>query len=219
MSLRKNMTAAEASERLPMPLGGIVLCGGKSTRMGAAKAMLPFGPERMLQRVVRLMSEVAAPVVVVRAASQTLPELPAGVLVVEDARSDRGPLEGLHAGLSALVGRVDAAFATSCDVPLLVPAFVRRMAERYAGHQIAVPVEGKFAHPLAAVYSTGLTETVRGLLDSDRLRPAFLFDLADTCRVPVESLRDVDAQLHSLMNLNRPGDYHAALRLAGFEPE
>ena len=37
-----------------MDLGAIVLCGGRSRRMGGPKAWLPFGPERLLQRVVRL---------------------------------------------------------------------------------------------------------------------------------------------------------------------
>ena len=56
--------------------GGIVLCGGKSTRMGVAKAVLPFGPETMLQRVVRLLGTVVAPIVVVAARDQELPPLP-----------------------------------------------------------------------------------------------------------------------------------------------
>ena len=56
---------------------GIVLCGGKSTRMGVPKATLPFGPETMLQRVVRLLGTVVSPIVVVAARGQELaPELP-----------------------------------------------------------------------------------------------------------------------------------------------
>jgi CTP:molybdopterin cytidylyltransferase MocA len=49
---------------------GIVLCGGKSTRMGTSKALLPFGPETMLQRVVRLLSDIVSPIVAVAAAGQ-----------------------------------------------------------------------------------------------------------------------------------------------------
>ena len=64
-----------------MTAAGIVLCGGKSTRMGTSKALLPFGPETMLQRVVRLLGEVVAPIVVVAASDQTLPDLPPGVIV------------------------------------------------------------------------------------------------------------------------------------------
>src|SRR5882672_3104880 len=106
-------------------VGGIVLAGGKSTRMGLAKATLPFGPELMLQRVVRLLSQVVQPIVVVAAPGQELPPLPANVLITRDEREGRGPLEGLLAGLTAVAPHSDAAYATSCDVPLLVPGFVR----------------------------------------------------------------------------------------------
>ena len=44
-----------------MNVGGIVLCGGRSRRMGRPKAWLPFAGEVMLPRVVRLLSEVVAP--------------------------------------------------------------------------------------------------------------------------------------------------------------
>src|SRR5258705_212022 len=81
-----------------MNAGGIVLCGGKSTRMGASKALLPFGPETMLQRVVRLLETVVSPIVVVAAADQQLPDLPPDVIVSRDEREARGPLEGLRAG-------------------------------------------------------------------------------------------------------------------------
>ena len=65
-----------------MNLGAVVLCGGESRRMGRPKAWLPFGPELMLQRVVRLVGTVARPIVVVAAPGQDLPELPAGVSIV-----------------------------------------------------------------------------------------------------------------------------------------
>jgi molybdopterin-guanine dinucleotide biosynthesis protein A len=69
-----------------MIAGGIVLCGGKSTRMGVPKATLPFGPETMLQRVVRLLGTVVSPVVVVAAQGQPLPKLPDEITVTHDER-------------------------------------------------------------------------------------------------------------------------------------
>src|SRR5438045_2156988 len=134
--------------------GGLVLAGGQSTRMGRPKATLPFGPELMLQRVVRLLSSVLRPIVVVRAPDQELPLLPADVLIACDERPQRGPLEGLYAGLTAIAPHADAAYATSCDVPLLVPGFVQAMIDRLGDADIAVPVEDNFAHPLAGVYRT-----------------------------------------------------------------
>ena len=71
----------------PTNLSAIVLCGGRSSRMGRSKALLPFGPETMLQRTVRIVrAAVAGPIVVVAAADQSLPPLPADVAVVVDAR-------------------------------------------------------------------------------------------------------------------------------------
>src|SRR5262245_27673434 len=123
-----------------MRCGGIVLCGGKSSRMGRPKATLPFGPELMLQRVVRLLGEVVEPIVVVAAPGQELPPLPADVQIARDEREGRGPLEGLSAGLATIAGRAHAAYVTSCDVPLLVPAFVRRLIDLLGKHEIVVPV-------------------------------------------------------------------------------
>lgn len=202
-----------------MQLGAVVLCGGRSSRMGRDKATLPFGPEVMLQRVVRLLSEIVNrdAIVVVAAAGQQLPDLPRGIMIAVDGRPDRGPLEGLAAGLLAVTGKADAVYATSCDVPLLVPSFVKQMFAELGNHDIAVPRDGEHHHPLAAVYHTRVLPCVQRLLDENRLRPRFLFDEVRTREVPVEELRVSDPQLTTLMNLNHPEDYRAALALAGFD--
>src|SRR5690349_12623666 len=96
-------------------VGGIVLCGGQSKRMGRPKAWLPFAGELMLPRVVRLLGEAVSPVVVVAAPDQDVPPLPPEVAVVRDEEKGRGPLQGLAAGLNALRGRVEAAYLSSCD--------------------------------------------------------------------------------------------------------
>ncbi len=198
-----------------MTVGGIVLCGGKSTRMGVPKATLPFGPETMLQRVVRLLGTIVSPVVVVAAREQVLPDLPDGVTVTHDERDQRGPLEGLRAGLRALPNSVGIAYVTSCDVPLLVPAFVERMIELLGDHDIAVMEIDGFPHPLSAVYRRDTLPRVEELLAEDRLRPVFLFDAVRTRRVRPEEMTSVDPQLRTLRNLNTREDYLEALSEAG----
>ena len=195
--------------------GGVILCGGESRRMGTSKALLPFGDEAMLERVARLLRAEVEPIVVVAAQRQRLPPLPADIAVVRDERPSQGPLEGLRAGLSALESVADAAYATSCDVPLLVGGVVRRMIERLGDHAIAVPFDDRFHHPLAAVYRTAAATHIERLLADGRRRPVFLFEELPTCRVPVEDLLDLDPRLDTLRNLNRPEDYFAALAAAG----
>ena len=196
--------------------GGIVLCGGKSTRMGVPKATLPFGPETMLQRVVRLLGTVVSPIVVVAAREQSLPPLADEVVITYDEREQRGPLEGLRAGLKALPNSVEFAYITSCDVPLLVPAFVERMVELLGDHDIAVMEIDGFPHPLSAVYRRDTLPHVENLLQNDRLRPVFLFDAVRTRRVRPEEMISVDPKLRTLRNLNTREDYLAALADAGF---
>jgi molybdenum cofactor guanylyltransferase len=202
-----------------MTAGGIVLCGGKSTRMGVPKATLPFGPETMLQRVVRLLCTVVSPIVIVAAREQPLPGLPSEVAVTRDEREQRGPLEGLRAGLKALPDSVDIAYVTSCDVPLLVPGFVERMVALLGEHDIAVMEIDGFPHPLSAVYRRSTLPHVEALLAKDRLRPVFLFDAVRTRRVRPEEMVSVDPELRTLRNLNTREDYLQALSEAGLSHE
>jgi molybdopterin-guanine dinucleotide biosynthesis protein A len=202
-----------------MNAGGIVLCGGKSTRMGSPKALLPFGPETMLQRVVRLLATVVSPIVVVAAPEQTLPELPASVVITRDEREGRGPLEGLRAGLKALPREVDVAYVTSCDVPLLVPGFVQRMLELLGEHDVAVMEIDTCPHPLSAVYRRSTLPSIEALLAADRLRPVFLFEAVKTRRVTPVELASADPGLLTLRNLNNRADYLEALSSAGFSAE
>jgi len=193
----------------------IVLCGGKSRRMGCAKAWLRFGSETMLQRIVRVVSQEVTQVIVVAAAEQELPELPPAVSIVRDRQPERGPLEGLACGLQALPHDF-LAYATSCDVPGLQSDFVRAMLDLAEGYDIAVPQDGSYFHPLAAVYRASVLSDIEELLAAGQLRPRALFSRVSTRVVPTEHLRKFDAELDSLVNLNEPSDYDRAVRAAGF---
>jgi len=154
-------------------------------------------------------------VVVVAAERQPLPDLPTDVILVRDELEGRGPLEGLRAGLTALPADVDQAFVSSCDVPLIVPAFVTRMIEFANGYDIAVMETDGFPHPLSAVYRRATLPHVESLLAEDRLRPAFLFDAVRTRRVQAGEMAGVDPELLTLRNLNTRADYSSALAIAG----
>jgi molybdenum cofactor guanylyltransferase len=198
---------------------GIVLAGGRSTRMGRPKAELEWHGSTLLHRVCGLIRRVVdGPVVVVRAPGQGLPPLPPGVEVTQDAHGGRGPLQGLAAGLTAVDGRASVAYVSSTDVPLLHPAFVNAVLAAGARDDVdvALPVAQGFRHPLAATYRTSLLPTVEELIATDRMRPAFLFE---RCRVHELSEEELladrglaqgDPSLLSLLNVNDPQEYERA---------
>ena len=195
-----------------MKVGGIILCGGQSSRMGRPKAWLPLGDELLLQRAVRIVGSVVDPVVVVAAENQQLPALPAHVEVVRDFVEAHGPLGGLAAGLSALAGRVDAVVLAPCDAPFLQPAFIRALIASLPKVAAAVPRVGGFLHPLAAAYRIGASDTVLSQLRAGRLRMVDLVELLPTAYLNEAEFVESDPTLESLRNLNTPEEYDAALR-------
>jgi molybdenum cofactor guanylyltransferase len=199
---------------------GVVLVGGRSVRMGAAKAGLEWHGSTLLRRVVGVVARVVDDsVTVVRAPGQGLPALPAGVEAVDDPVVGRGPLQGIATGLTAVVGRAAVAVVCAVDLPLLHPAFLRRVMRELAADEtldVALPVARGHAQPLAAAYRTGLAPRVTELVDGGGLRAGMLFDRARVLQLDeVALLADpvlaaVDPRLDSLQNVNTPADYREA---------
>lgn len=199
-------------------VAGIVLAGGRSSRMGTPKASLEWHGSTLLRRAVGIVARVTGgPVVVVRAAGQDLPGLPAWVDVVEDAREGRGPLQGIASGMAALAGRAERVYVSATDAPLLHPAFVRRVVTALDdGHDVAIPCAHGFRHPLSAAYHTALLPIVQELVATDRLRPAELLArcrarlLTEAALLADPLVAAFDPVLDSLLSLNEPGHYDEA---------
>jgi len=186
--------------------------------MGAPKALLPFGAETMLHRMVRLLSTVASPLVVVTALDQNFVDLPPGVTVAHDEVDNRGPLEGLRVGLQTLPEEIEIVYVTGCDVPLLVPEFVQRMGQLLGDYDVSAVETDGVLHPLSAIYRRRMLTLVETLLSSNRFRLHQLLEAARTRRVDPSEVESVDPQLLTLRNLNTPEDYLEALATAGFQP-
>jgi len=189
--------------------------------MGTPKAALEWHGSTLLRRTVGILARATGgPVVVVRASGQHLPSLPPGTLVVDDPRDGKGPVQAIAAGLAALRGQAETAFAAATDLPFLHPAFVSRvllaLGAPCEGPDVALPVARGHQQPLAAAYRVSLAGLAERLVREDRLRPAFLFAECAVTRLddaalladPVLAARDPD--LDSLLNVNTPDDYQAA---------
>ncbi len=197
---------------------GIVLAGGRSSRMGSPKALLAWRGSTLLRRAVGIVGRaVDGPVVVVKAAGQELPPLPAGITIVEDEHADRGPLEGLRAGLEAIGEDADVAYVCGVDTPLQHPAFIRHVVRSLNGtHDVALPHAHGFDHPLAAAYRTTVVTALNEAIATDELATGALMERLDVLTLDEAALRAdhavavFDPDLHSLHNVNTPDEYDAA---------
>jgi molybdopterin-guanine dinucleotide biosynthesis protein A/uncharacterized protein YhfF len=184
-----------------------VLAGGRSTRMGRSKALLDWHGEPLVVRVAEVVVAATAPAVVVGAPGQELPVLPAGVEVARDAVADRGPLEGLAAGMRAIGGRAEAAFVCGADMPFLSTAAVGQLASALTANCDAVVVVGDdgLDQPLGAVYRLSLAGLVEELLASGERRLGLLAERARTVRIDAGA-----TLLAALRSVNTPEELTAA---------
>jgi molybdopterin-guanine dinucleotide biosynthesis protein A len=186
----------------------IVLAGGKSSRMGKPKALLPFGDEPLIVHVVATLRRLCAEVVVVAAPEQELPALP--VTLVRDEVAHQGPVGGIYYGLSAAAA--DISFVTSCDSAFLNPRLIAHLVSRISEHDVVVPHwQGRF-QPLHAVYRRSVLPLLEQQLARSELRPIYLFEKVRTLRIDEDEIRRFDPDGSSFFNMNTPEDYAEALK-------
>lgn len=183
-----------------------MLAGGASRRMGRDKATLTlpgrFGGRTLVEHLVAVVGRRCAPVFVVAAPGQVLPELSATVL--RDEVPGLGPLPAVGLGLAAAAA-VGArhAFVCAVDMPFLTVELIDALSAPAAASDadLLLPWDGR-DHYLCGVYRTRLAEIITALTAAGERRMKALPDLVDTRRVTVTDSR-------ALTNLNSPTDLPA----------
>ena len=137
-----------------------VLAGGRSRRMGAAKATVPFAGRPLIERPVGAALAAGLETVVVAKPDSALP--PLGVPVWREPAEPRHPLTGLVAALEGAGGRPVVALA--CDMPFVAPALLRRLAALRG--TVAPRVAGRL-EPFPARYAPEALEVLREALERE----------------------------------------------------
>jgi molybdopterin-guanine dinucleotide biosynthesis protein A/molybdopterin converting factor small subunit len=187
----------------------VVLTGGKSSRMGRPKALLPFDGEPLIVHIVRHLKRVFAETVVVAAPEQELPLLP--VALVRDQVAYQGPVSGIYRGLKAATKEI--CFVTSCDAPFLDLALISHLLSEISDCDVVVPFWQERFQPLHAVYRRSVAPLLHEQLERGELRPIFLYDKVRTRKVHEDEIRTLDPEGMSFLNMNSPADYDSALQL------
>jgi molybdopterin-guanine dinucleotide biosynthesis protein A len=186
----------------------IILVGGRSSRMGRSKALLPFDGEPLIAHIVRSLKDIFADVVVVLAPGQQITSLP--VTLVRDGVAYQGPVSGIYHGLNAAESEVS--LVGSCDIPFLNLSLISYLFSQIRDHDVVVPYwEGRY-QPLFAIYRKSVTPYLDAQLERGELRPIFLFDKVRTRKIDEEGIRRFDPEGLSFLNMNTPADYEAALQ-------
>lgn len=143
-------------------LSGLILAGGRSSRMGRDKAglVLPNG-STLIERQAALLKSVGVATLFVSirpGAAGPLPE----AIGVQDTMAEAGPLAGVAAGLRAAPAGLVIVLAV--DMPAVEEAHLRRLIELATPGRGVVPMQAGQCEPLAAIYPAALADSAEAAL-------------------------------------------------------
>ncbi len=185
-----------------------VLAGGRSSRMGADKALLPFRDETLLARALATARAVAGKVVIVGPRERYA----AYGDLVEDIYAGCGPLAGIHAALCST--QMDLNLVLSVDMPLMPAEFLQWLVNRSrdTNDLIVVPDALGGQQPLCAVYRRAVLAVAEQALKEGDYKIGHLFSRVPTRCISEEELRAAGFLPEIFRNLNTAAEYETLVR-------
>ena len=185
-------------------LTGVVLCGGRSVRMGRDKSLLEIGGRTLLERAITVLDGIADEVLLACGPAERYADL--GRPLVVDAFEDGGPLAGLEAGLRR--SRTEWVAALACDMPRAEPSIFEALLERAErdGLDVCFLRTERGVEPLCAVYRKTCLATMRTALEEGERKVVSFLRFEPRARVG-----EIELEASLAINLNTPAEFQAEI--------
>lgn len=197
---------------------GVILAGGNSSRMGTDKAELKLHGQALLERTVRVLTQVVNDMVIV---GPPRPNLELDVRCICEPNPGQGPLPAMVTGLAA--ARYTRSLVVACDLPLMRPGLICHLLTLLRdGIQAAVPVIDGVPQPLLAVYQREAGKIMQSQLHHPARRDRSPTSALRRLRVQFVSedeCRHFDPQLDSFAQINTAAEWHSLLTRSEMERE
>jgi molybdopterin-guanine dinucleotide biosynthesis protein A len=180
---------------------GVVLAGGKSSRMGQNKAMLVYDNKPLIETVVERLSGIFSKVVLSVNDPLAFPQL--NLPHVADVYPNTGPLGAIASVLETGESRI---FAVACDMPFLNPRLIQFLCSLET-HDAVIPVWGEKPEALHAVYSAALLPTFQFWLNHGRYKIIDAIEESSVLYLLQQEIAKIDPDGQSFRNINTPADY------------
>jgi molybdopterin-guanine dinucleotide biosynthesis protein A len=200
-----------------MQVTGVILAGGKSTRMRSDKVLAKLRGVTLLENALARMGKVFQDLILVTNQPQAYRAyIPEQVRIVSDIIPGGGPLSGIHAGLTR-AGNPHI-FAVACDMAFLNVDLIRYMLGLIPGYDCVVPRIGPYCQPLFALYSKRCLPVIEAALAAGDTKISEIYDQVATRYVDETRISQYDAPEIIFFNINHPADLRAAEEIAGERP-
>ena len=184
-------------------ISGIILAGGKNSRMGVNKAFLEIDGTRLIDSTLKIYRGIFAEIIIVTNDPLSYIEF-TDAAVVTDIYKGKGPLCGIYTGL--FYSKNPYAFVSACDMPHLNKSFIDYLVSQADQHDVIVPETTDGYQPLHAIYSRNCLPSVKRLLLLDKLKITGFYRDMRVLSIGEEQIRPFNPDGRLFKNLNTPED-------------
>ena len=186
---------------------GIILAGGKGSRIKRNKAFLEIEGKKVIEKILNVLSSLFDENIIVIGHPDNLYDN-LGVKVVTDLIPGKDSLGGIYTGLQS--SSYHHSFIVACDMPFINMELIKYLKSIVDDYDVVVPMVSSHSEPLHAIYSKRCLEHIEKLINEDNLR---ILDFYQQVRVRTVSDREVrrfDPRMRSFFNVNTQDDLKEA---------
>ncbi len=189
---------------------GIILAGGKGSRINRNKALITLPDGRTLIRTcMEAVKQVCPEIVIVSNDKKLFQDLNARV--VEDLIKGKGPLGGIFTGLCYSTSYCN--FVLGCDMPFPQPGLIRLLLERCDDNDVVIPQLAREVEPLFAVYSKSCLPVILSHIRKNDLKIRNILGELRVKRIGESEISAADPKGLSFFNINTAEDLQKAQRM------
>ena len=181
---------------------GIVLAGGRSSRMGEDKSMMKLNGKSLVEFSIDALRPLCDKVIV---SSNNLKHNFTGCEVWPDELPDQAPLIGIYSCLKRSVTEIN--IILSCDMPLMSTSMIGFLLAQSADYEITVPIhDNGQIEPLCGIFKKSAMGILKEFIDSGNYRLNECIRSASHQFIPVDSQIPCNTP-NLFLNINTPTDF------------
>ena len=181
-------------------LTGIILAGGKSTRMGENKAFIKIEGTPIIHRIHTLFERLFNEIIIVTHQKKLFSNL--NTKIYSDLIPNRGILGGLYTGL--FFSSFSLSFCVACDMPFLKESVIKYLIKTIENYDVVVPKTEDGLQPLHAVYSKNCLEPIKKIIEQGKYKIIDFYPMVKVKIVDEHELFSLDPMRESFINVNTP---------------
>ena len=179
---------------------GLILSGGKSSRMGKNKALIEIDGTPIIHRVHSLFKKLFQEVIIVTHQKDLFSDLDSKIY--SDIIPNRGALGGLYTGL--FFSSYSFCFCVACDMPFLNELIIEYLIKNMDSYDVVVPRTEDGLEPLHAIYSKNCLGSIKGVMEKGEYKIIDFYPMVKVKVIDEIHFTALDPMKKAFINVNTP---------------